>query len=126
LAYRKAFQSLPDLIDFLGVDRGACAPLQSELINEIGQDGEVMTGLQSDTGFTPGQKTRHPAAVLRRAGSVPVQANGIDRPPISLMPALEAHLVLPRTIEVVLVAKTGSLAEAKLGECNIRRLGCQL
>jgi hypothetical protein len=42
------------------------------------------------------------------------------------MPALEAHLVIPGTIEVVLIAETGSLAEAKLGECNIRRPGCQL
>jgi hypothetical protein len=42
------------------------------------------------------------------------------------MPALEVYLVLPGIIEVVLIAETGSLAEAKLGECNIRRLGCQL
>jgi len=32
------------------------------------------------------------------------------------MPALEAYLVLPWTIEIVLVAEAGTNTEAKLGE----------
>jgi hypothetical protein len=36
------------------------------------------------------------------------------------MPALEAYLVLPWTIEIVLVAEAGTNTEAKLGERDIR------
>jgi hypothetical protein len=122
----KALQSLLNVVDLLSVDGRACAPLQSKLINETGQDSEIITSFWSGPGLTPSQKTGYPAAILRRAGSIPFEANGIGPLRVSLMPALEAYLVLPGTIEIVLVAETGSLAEAKLGECNIRRPGCQL
>jgi hypothetical protein len=72
LAHLKAFQSLPNVMDLLRVNGGACAPLQSELIHEIGQDGEVITGLRSGPGLTPAQEAIHPAAILRRAGSISV------------------------------------------------------
>lgn len=42
------------------------------------------------------------------------------------MPALEAYLVLPWTIEVVLITEAGSLAEPKLREWNIWGSGRQL
>jgi hypothetical protein len=42
------------------------------------------------------------------------------------MSALKAYLVLPWDIEIVLVAEAGSLAEAKLGERDIRRPSRQL
>jgi hypothetical protein len=95
-------------MDSPGVDGGACTPLQSELIDEIREDGEVTTGLRSGPGLTLGQKAEHCAAVLRRTGSIPVQANGIAFMRGSLMPAPKAHLVLPGNIEVVLVAEAGT------------------
>jgi hypothetical protein len=121
LAHLKALESLPELIDLLGIDGSARASLQSELINEIGQDYEVMTDLRSGPSLTPGQKTGHPTAVLRRAGSISVQANGIASPKVSLMPALKAHLMLLWTIEIVLVAEAGAQAEPKLRERDIWR-----
>jgi hypothetical protein len=84
-----------------------------------------MAGLQSDTGLMLGQKTRHPAAVLRRAGSIPIQANGISPLRVSLMTSLKTNLVLPWAIEVVLIAEAGAQAEPKLGERDIRRPGRQ-
>ena len=55
----RQFQGLLDLVDLLGVDGGACVPLQNELINEIGEDREVITGLWSDPDLTLGQKAGH-------------------------------------------------------------------
>jgi hypothetical protein len=85
-----------------------------------------MPGLRSGPGITPSQKADYTAAILRRAGSISVQANGIASRRISFMPALKAHVMLPWTIEIVVVAEASSLAEAKLGEWDIRRPSRQL
>jgi hypothetical protein len=120
LVLLKALKSLLNVANLLGINGTPRAALQSELIHEINQDGEVMAGLRSGPSLTPGQKAGHPAAILRWAGSISVQANGIASPRVSLMPALEAHLVLPRNVEVVVVAEAGTQTGAKLGEWDIR------
>jgi hypothetical protein len=90
LAHLKALESLPSVMDPLGVDGGSRVSLQGELIHKIGEDSEVTTGLRSNPGVMPSQKAGHPTAILRWAGSIPIQANGIATPRVSLMLALEA------------------------------------
>jgi hypothetical protein len=53
LAPLKALQSVTNVVDPFGVDGGACTPLQSELIHEIGQDGEIITSFWSGPGLAP-------------------------------------------------------------------------
>ena len=99
--------------------------------------GYRLTGYNLDIGLSivpipniaaiaPGHEAFRTAAVLRRTGAAPPVQTRIGLASIQLEPFLDADLMAPGDVEIVLMDKPGGLAESQRRQRDVRRRRCHL
>src|SRR4051794_41980550 len=84
-----------------------------DLLEQARHRGEILERSEPQGIVTPRLVALRTATVLRRAGALSTQAEGIELACLSLQPVLDAELVLPPGTPVVDVGELGMAAEAE-------------
>src|SRR3954452_3911117 len=100
--------------------------VEHDLLEQARHRCEILERSEAQGLVTPRLVVLRTATVLRRAGALSTQAEGIALACLSLQPVLDAELVLPPGTHVVDVGEPGMAAEAEALQRHVRGLGAEL
>src|SRR4051794_30694223 len=100
--------------------------VEHDLLEQARHRCEILERSEAQGLVTPRLVVLRTATVLRRAGALSTQAEGIALACLSLQPVLDAELVLPPGTHVVDVGELGMAAEAEALQRHVRGLGAEL
>jgi hypothetical protein len=95
--------------------------LQRDLLDNLHHGVQVLKDVERKPVIPPGHEALRTAAILGRARAVASSAGGIGLPSLRFQPALDADLVAPGDVQVVLVDEPRALAKAQRRQRHVRR-----
>jgi hypothetical protein len=95
--------------------------LQRDLLENLDHGVQVLKGIKRKPVVAVVHEAFRTAAILGWAGTVTRGANGIGLASVRLETVLDAHLMAPGDVQVVLVDKPGTFAQSQRRQRDVRR-----
>ena len=102
------------------------AGLQRDLPENLDHGVQVLERIERKHVVAAGHEALRTAAILGRAGAAAPGADGIGLPSLRLQPVLDADLMAPGNVQVVLIDEPRALAESQRRQRHVRRRRRQL
>jgi len=95
--------------------------IQRDLADDLGHGLEILKRIQRQRPVTRSHESCWSTTVLRRAGTTAADAGRVCLSHFRLLAILDANLVAPRNVQVVLVDEPGNLSELQRRKGHVRR-----